>query len=107
MKMARLTALRTGRLYPRKYSSYSFLISHYFLKQPEYYYIRNLGASIFWNPQGLTRPVMGLLYLLSSTGNRINQTTAASFHTLFNSFFDNHPVHSTVYTLSLWKFLLS
>jgi hypothetical protein len=24
----------------------------------------NLGASIFWNPQGLSRPVIGLLYLL-------------------------------------------
>jgi hypothetical protein len=24
----------------------------------------NLGASTFWNPQGLSRPVMGLLYLL-------------------------------------------
>jgi hypothetical protein len=24
----------------------------------------NLGASTFWNPQGLFRPVMGLLYLL-------------------------------------------
>jgi hypothetical protein len=23
----------------------------------------NLGASTFWNPQGLSRPVMGLLYL--------------------------------------------
>jgi hypothetical protein len=23
----------------------------------------NLGASIFWNPQGLSRPVMGLIYL--------------------------------------------
>ena len=26
----------------------------------------NLGASTSWNPQGLSRPVMGLLYLLSS-----------------------------------------
>jgi hypothetical protein len=25
---------------------------------------RNLGASSYWNPQGLSRPVMGLLYLL-------------------------------------------
>jgi len=25
---------------------------------------RNLGASTSWNPQGLSRPVMGLLYLL-------------------------------------------
>jgi hypothetical protein len=25
---------------------------------------RNPGASTFWNPQGLSRPVMGLLYLL-------------------------------------------
>jgi hypothetical protein len=25
---------------------------------------RNLGASISWNPKGLSRPVMGLLYLL-------------------------------------------
>jgi hypothetical protein len=25
----------------------------------------NLGASTSWNPQGLLRPVMGLLYLLS------------------------------------------
>jgi hypothetical protein len=25
---------------------------------------RNLGASNSWNPQGLSRPVMGLLYLL-------------------------------------------
>jgi hypothetical protein len=25
---------------------------------------RNLGASTSWNPQGLFRPVMGLLYLL-------------------------------------------
>jgi hypothetical protein len=24
---------------------------------------RNLGASTFWNPKGLSRPVMGLLYL--------------------------------------------
>ena len=24
---------------------------------------RNLGASTSWNPQGLSRPVMGLLYL--------------------------------------------
>jgi hypothetical protein len=24
----------------------------------------NLGASISWNPQGLSRPVMGLLYLI-------------------------------------------
>jgi hypothetical protein len=24
---------------------------------------RNLGASTFWNPQGLYRPVMGYLYL--------------------------------------------
>jgi hypothetical protein len=24
---------------------------------------QNLGASTFWNPQGLSRPVMGLLYL--------------------------------------------
>jgi len=23
----------------------------------------NLGASVSWNPQGLSRPVMGLLYL--------------------------------------------
>jgi hypothetical protein len=27
----------------------------------------NLGASSSWNPQGLSRPVMGLLYLLPST----------------------------------------
>jgi hypothetical protein len=25
---------------------------------------RNLGASTSWNPKGLSRPVMGLLYLL-------------------------------------------
>jgi hypothetical protein len=25
----------------------------------------NLGASTFWNPQGLSRPVMGYLYLLT------------------------------------------
>jgi len=24
-----------------------------------------LGASVSWNPQGLSRPVMGLLYLVS------------------------------------------
>jgi hypothetical protein len=24
---------------------------------------RNLGASTYWNPNGLSRPVMGLLYL--------------------------------------------
>jgi hypothetical protein len=24
---------------------------------------RNLGASTSWNPKGLSRPVMGLLYL--------------------------------------------
>ena len=28
----------------------------------------NLGASAFWNPQGLSRPVMGLLYLYSTAG---------------------------------------
>jgi hypothetical protein len=26
-------------------------------------FLRNLGASAFWNPQGLPRPVQGLLYL--------------------------------------------
>jgi hypothetical protein len=26
---------------------------------------KNLGASTSWNPQGLSRPVMGLLYLYS------------------------------------------
>jgi hypothetical protein len=25
---------------------------------------RNLGASTSWNPKGLSRPVMGLLYLI-------------------------------------------
>jgi hypothetical protein len=28
---------------------------------------RNLGASTSWNPQGLFRPVMGLLYLYELT----------------------------------------
>jgi hypothetical protein len=27
----------------------------------------NLGTSTFWNPQGLSRPVMGLLYLTATT----------------------------------------
>jgi len=31
----------------------------------------NLGASTSWNPQGLTRPVMGLLYRLPTYGNDI------------------------------------
>jgi hypothetical protein len=26
---------------------------------------RNLGASTFWNPKGLSRPVMGLRYLIN------------------------------------------
>jgi hypothetical protein len=26
---------------------------------------RNLGASTSWNPKGLSRPVMGLLYLIT------------------------------------------
>jgi hypothetical protein len=30
---------------------------------------RNLGASTFWNPKGLSRPVMGLLYLLCQQVN--------------------------------------
>jgi hypothetical protein len=30
---------------------------------------RNLGASTSWNPQGLSRPVMGLLYLYNITLN--------------------------------------
>jgi hypothetical protein len=32
----------------------------------------NLGASTFWNPQGLSRPVMGLLYLLEHNLNIID-----------------------------------
>jgi hypothetical protein len=31
-----------------------------------YRFSSNLGASNFWNPQGLSRPVMGLLYLFTS-----------------------------------------
>jgi hypothetical protein len=27
--------------------------------------LKNLGVSTFWNPQGLSRPVMGLLYLFT------------------------------------------
>jgi len=36
---------------------------------------RNLGASTSWNPQGLSRPVMGLLYLVrrNSCRNHIYQ----------------------------------
>jgi hypothetical protein len=30
---------------------------------------RNLGASNSWNPKGLSRPVMGLLYLLIHSSN--------------------------------------
>jgi len=33
----------------------------------------NLGALTFWNPQGLSRPVMGLLYLLPSQQIHINK----------------------------------
>jgi hypothetical protein len=43
----------------------------------------NLGASTSWNPQGLSRPVMGLLYLLytwSSLSDRIN--SARSYNIL-------------------------
>jgi hypothetical protein len=34
----------------------------------------NLGASTTWNPQGLSRPVMGLLYLLSVSSVRTTAT---------------------------------
>jgi len=30
---------------------------------------RNLGASTYWNPLGLSKPVMGLLYLLPYSQN--------------------------------------
>jgi hypothetical protein len=34
---------------------------------------RNLGASTSWNPQGLSRPVMGLLYLFFFYKTRIDE----------------------------------
>jgi hypothetical protein len=30
---------------------------------------RNLGASTYWNPEGLSRPVMGLIYLIRREEN--------------------------------------
>jgi len=35
----------------------------------------NLGASTFWNPQGLSRPVMGLLFILHIGGCSIRNLT--------------------------------
>jgi hypothetical protein len=57
---------------------------------------RNLGASTSWNPKGLSRPVMGLLYLCFyyrdetvaseiSTKQRIVDVTVSANHTGLNS----------------------
>jgi hypothetical protein len=43
---------------------------------------RNLGASTFWNPQGLSRPVMGLLLELSN--HTTLSPTNASRHLAYN-----------------------
>jgi len=40
---------------------------------------RNLGASTSWNPQGLSRPAMGLLYLLHQ---KIGMFTASALKKL-------------------------
>ena len=39
----------------------------------------NLGASTSWNPQGLSRPVMGLLYLLPLTSAGIKNDWSPSY----------------------------
>ena len=48
----------------------------------------NLGISTSWNPQGLSRPVMGLLYLYLSW----TVATIAFFDIISSSFKDNHPI---------------
>jgi len=39
----------------------------------------NLGASTSWNPQGLSRAVMGLLYLLPNTTSYLSNTSSCTF----------------------------
>jgi hypothetical protein len=41
---------------------------------------RNLGASTSWNPKGLSRPVMGLLYLFLSTNVTVSVRTKLTLH---------------------------
>jgi len=52
----------------------------------------NLGASTSWNPQGLSRPVMGLLYIY---GNRVSDVCFTE-NVLFHP--DNREVPPAVYS---------
>ena len=66
----------------------------------------NLGASTSWNPQGLSRPVMGLLYLLPLPF----KTLHSQFGICFSKFLDRvmyktkFPIHISV-VFSKFNFL--
>ena len=65
----------------------------------------NLGASTSWNPQGLSRPVMGLLYLYLSTSYFFTLSFLHSFLLSFLQFFHVRTFPSYPFDLSLISFV--
>ena len=62
----------------------------------------NLGASNSWNPQGLSRPVMGLLYLIIF--REAEKAGPCKFSKQTNL---KNKLYCSVYTVVLWRFIPS